>query len=172
MTLSCDFVGECKTFYSFDLELMDLRSISLQTADASPRSSSLRDVSRGGTTATQRQKFLTEDINQCLLNKSVQASEIKHSLSSVGNTQGKSSTKSYFGTTEDKRDRPCKVCNQKHPIWKCDVFKGMEHRKKWETAKKLGLCYPCLGKGHLGDSCTWSSMVCGIDGCEDRHHRE
>ena len=46
----------------------------------------------------------------------------------------------------------------------------MEHRKKWEMAKKLGLCYCCLGKGHLGDSCTWN-RVCGIDGCKDRHHR-
>ena len=100
----------------------------------------------------------------------VQASEIKHGLSSVGGLRVKSSIKSYFGTTEEKRDRPCKMCNQKHPIWKCDMFKGMEHRKKWETAKKLGLCYRCLGKGHLGDSCTWN-RECGIDGCKDRHHR-
>ena len=28
------------------------------------------DVSRGGTSATQRQKFHTDDVNQCLLNKS------------------------------------------------------------------------------------------------------
>ena len=28
------------------------------------------DVSRGGTSATQRQKFYTDDANQCLLNKS------------------------------------------------------------------------------------------------------
>ena len=45
----------------------------------------------------------------------------------------------------------------------------MEHRKKWETAKKLGLCYRCLGKGHLSDSCTWS-RECGIDRCKDKHH--
>ena len=30
-----------------------------------------RDVSRGGTSATQRQKFHTDDANQCLHNKSV-----------------------------------------------------------------------------------------------------
>ena len=34
---------------------------SLRTADVSPCSSSLRDVSRGGTSATQRQKFHTDD---------------------------------------------------------------------------------------------------------------
>ena len=34
----------------------------------------------------------------------VQASEIKHGLSSVGNARGKSSTKSYFDTAEEKHD--------------------------------------------------------------------
>ena len=43
---------------------------SLRTADVSPRSSPLRDVSRGRTSATQRQKFHTDDVNQCLHNKS------------------------------------------------------------------------------------------------------
>ena len=43
---------------------------SLQTADVSPRSSPLRDISRGGTSATQRQKFHTDDVNQCLHSKS------------------------------------------------------------------------------------------------------
>ena len=79
-------------------------------------------------------------------------------------------TKSYFGTTEEKHDHPCKVCNQKHPIWKCDMFKGMEHRKKWETAKKLGLCYRCLGKRRLSDPCTLN-RECGIDGYKNRHHQ-
>ena len=67
--------------------------ISLRTTDVSPRSSPLiashagvfrgtplktpaweatplRDVSRGGTSATQWQKFHTDDVNQCLHNKS------------------------------------------------------------------------------------------------------
>ena len=39
-------------------------------ADISPRSSPLRDGSQGGTSATQRQKFHTDDINQSLHNKS------------------------------------------------------------------------------------------------------
>ena len=43
---------------------------SLRTADVSPRSSPMRDGSRGGTTATQRQKFHTDEVNQCLHNKS------------------------------------------------------------------------------------------------------
>ena len=49
--------------------VFDWGLLSLRTADVSPRSSPLRDVSRGGTFATQRQKFHTDDINQCLHNK-------------------------------------------------------------------------------------------------------
>ena len=43
---------------------------SLQTADVPPRSSPLKDVSPGGTSATQQQKFHTDGINKCLHNKS------------------------------------------------------------------------------------------------------
>ena len=44
--------------------------ISLRATEVSPRSSPLKDVSRGGTSATQGQKFHTDDVNQCLHNKS------------------------------------------------------------------------------------------------------
>ena len=43
---------------------------SLRTADVTPRSSQLRYVKRGGTSASQRQKFHTDGVNQCLHNKS------------------------------------------------------------------------------------------------------
>ena len=41
--------------------LLVVQECSLQTADVSPRLSPLRDVSRGGTSATQRQKFQADD---------------------------------------------------------------------------------------------------------------
>ena len=46
-----------------------MKFVSLRKADVSPRSSPLRDVSSGGTSATQRQKFHADDVNQCLRNK-------------------------------------------------------------------------------------------------------
>ena len=55
-------------FVSGDLE--SLVYASLRTADVSHRSSPLRDFSQGGMSATQRQKFHTDDVTQCLLNKS------------------------------------------------------------------------------------------------------
>ena len=39
-------------------------------ADVSSLSSLLREVSRGGTSVTQGQKFHTDGVNQCLHNKS------------------------------------------------------------------------------------------------------
>ena len=55
-------------FVSGDLE--SLVYASLRTADVSHRSTPLRYFSRGGMSATQRQKFHTDDVTQCLLNKS------------------------------------------------------------------------------------------------------
>ena len=51
---------------------------SLRTADVSPRPSPLREVSRGGTSTTQRQKFHADDVNQCLqINQVVMGSKCK-----------------------------------------------------------------------------------------------
>ena len=47
-----------------------MQIFSLQTADVSPRQLPLRDVSRGRTSATQRQKFHTDNVNRYLQNKS------------------------------------------------------------------------------------------------------
>ena len=69
----------------------------------------------------------------------VQASEVKHGVFSTGGRHVKGPL-SYLGTG-DKHDRPCKVRDQTHPVWKCEVQKGVENKKKWETVKKLVLCY-------------------------------
>ena len=58
--------NDYKTYAAMTIHI----SNSLRTTYVSPRSSPRRDVSRGGTSATQRQKFHTDDVNQCLHNKS------------------------------------------------------------------------------------------------------
>ena len=69
-TAFCPFL--LNAFNAGDVQISSTQSTitSLQTAAVSPCSSPLRDVSRGGTSATQRQKFHTDDVNQCLHNKS------------------------------------------------------------------------------------------------------
>ena len=49
------------------------------------------------------------------------------------------------------------------------TIKRKGHARFVATAKKLGLCYRCLGGDHLGGECP-RSRVCNIDGCRDRHN--
>ena len=56
---------------SFRTHFMCFRKSSLRMADTSPRSSPLRDVLQGGKSTTQRQKFHTDEVNQCLHNNPV-----------------------------------------------------------------------------------------------------
>ena len=56
---------------------------SLRKADVSPRSSLLRDVSRRGTSATQRQKFQADDVNLVVMGFQMQISSILCFSSSI-----------------------------------------------------------------------------------------
>jgi len=55
-------------------------------------------------------------------------------------------------------------------VWACDEFEELTAPKRWDCAKKLKLCFRCLGEGHLGQHC-YRSRVCGINGCQEFHHR-
>ena len=83
----------------------------------------------------------------------IQATEIKQGLKS-GNTNGKlhdrRSKSCGINQTDNKKKGTCEVCGASHAVWNCDVFKSRSIQEKWATAKKLGLCYRCLGNDHLG----------------------
>ena len=99
------------------------RSLSLQTADVSPRSSPLRDVSRGGTSATERQKFHTDD-----------AKSVQNPVRSVNWSTEQSHCPSYCLRMTNKRQKAAKV--------KC---------KRDESLAKQSICveYSLLQKKHL-----------------------
>ena len=50
------------------------------------------------------------------------------------------------------------------------MFTQRSLRDRWNLARRLQLCFRCLGDNHQGDSCP-RSRTCGLDGCEDMHHR-
>ena len=64
--------------------------------------------------------------------------------------------RTFFGRSyprsepESQGQRSCKVCNKSHGVWSCGEFKQMDVSKRWELAKKMRLCFRCLGEGHLG----------------------
>lgn len=79
-----------------------------------------------------------------------------------------------FGTSNmenhGKKEKPCVACGETHPTWRCLIFKAWSGEKKWEMAKRAGLCYRCLGDNHLGKDCK-RSRVCPVTGCNKNHHQ-
>ena len=69
-SVDSSFLYGCIPDSQAEYSIFHIQNLRLRTADVSPRSSPLRDVSRERTSATQRQKFNTDDVNQCLHNKS------------------------------------------------------------------------------------------------------
>ena len=107
------------------------------------------------------------------------ATETVHGLegrhASSGVREKKDSGRTYVGASTASsnavsRSKSCGVCGDLHGPWACQVFKQMDATQRWAKAKKLGLCCRCLGHGHQGRSCQ-RTRTCGIDGCEDNHHR-
>ena len=84
------------------------------------------------------------------------------------------SEKALFGYAEKsetpKSYRPGKVCNGQHGVWRCDKFKDLGIQERWNTAKRLNLCFRCLGGDHRGQTCVRSRM-CGITNCRETHNR-
>ena len=81
-----------------------------------------------------------------------------------GRSNSGSRTESQVGA------RNCKLCNKQHGVWTCSEFKELEVPKRWECAKKMKLCFRCLGEGHHGQNC-FRTRVCGLEGCQEVHHR-
>ena len=61
------------------------------------------------------------------------------------------SEKAFFGNAQESeihKCRPCKVCKGHHGVWRCDKFKDLPVQERWNTAKRLKLCFRCLGGDH------------------------
>ena len=87
----------------------------------------------------------------------------------------KEGVRTHFGQNQSQQQvgdlkKSCKVCDGQHGPWRCDEFKKMSVSSRWETAKRLKLCYRCLNDNHMGQDCT-RSRVCGLNGCTETHSR-
>ena len=81
--------------------------------------------------------------------------------------------RAFFGEIKDKRSLPkliCRECGKQHVIGNCRIFAQRSVRDRWNIAKRLQLCYRCLGEEHQGKSCP-RSRTFGLDGCVDMQHR-
>ena len=81
--------------------------------------------------------------------------------------------RTFFGeivSIDSKENISCDVCGDNHTILNCSKFDRMSVPVRWETAKRLNLCYRCLDKGHIGKSCE-RSRACRLGGCRKLHNK-
>ena len=109
------------------------------------------------------------------------ASETVHGISgTIGGACNKDSQPSpkccnestFFGAMIDCcqiKHTPCHVCGGEHKIGACQMFIDKNVPGRWDTAKRLKLCFRCLAYGHMGKSCK-NSRPCGQYGCQKLHH--
>jgi hypothetical protein len=75
--------------------------------------------------------------------------------------------KKPFRTHHTKAEHNCKVCTETHPIYRCSKLRGMSISEKYETIKRISLCFNCLNEGHSTASCS-STGRCRI--CKEKHN--
>ena len=69
-----------------------------------------------------------------------------------------------FATSTAKSS--CPHCQGDHAIYKCDIFKKLAPRERFDAAKKAALCINCLRSSHRVLDCTNSPC----HKCSKRHH--
>ncbi|KAK2564067.1 hypothetical protein P5673_012288 [Acropora cervicornis] len=63
----------------------------------------------------------------------------------------------------------CFVCKGEHALTSSETWKRLTVNERWELAKKLGLCFRCLKRGHQVQRCSLKG-ACPMEGCVRRHH--
>ena len=97
-------------------------------------------------------------------NENTQIIEQRHEPTWNGQT-------TFFGeiiNIDSKESISCEVCGEGHTILNCSEFANMSVPIRWDTAKRLKLCYRCLAIGHRGKSCE-RSRPCGQGDCHKLH---
>ena len=79
---------------------------------------------------------------------------------STGNTNNNNNNKTY--------KRNCYLCKAEHSLFGCDAFKKMAPTERFQFAKKTGLCFSCLVKGHMTKEC-YLKRTCSVAGCSMKH---
>ena len=82
------------------------------------------------------------------------------------------SQRTFFGEMKGYNsinNTSCQICRKDHKIWTCAKFMENSVTKRWDIAKRLNLCFRCLGDGHREKSCP-RNLPCGKNGCKKLHH--
>ena len=71
--------------------------------------------------------------------------------------------------TKETKSPPCPCCNQAHPLYRCNEFKGKSVPERYEVVKRFKLCFSCLKQGHQVNECS-NKTHCQVTNCKRHHH--
>lgn len=83
----------------------------------------------------------------------------------------KRTTRYHIDRRQNPSDRegPCICCDSKnHSISKCEKFLAQPVAQRWQLARKSGVCFRCLKRGHTTRDCR--AAECKVQGCGKPHH--
>lgn len=121
--------------------------------------------------ASTTQQFIEFLNTRCEFLKALYPTQTK-TLPAKGSTQksnqtnvnkGQNTTLTHVVTNETNN---CALCKQAHRLYACTIFKGLSVESRRNEAKRLNLCYNCLGSNHMLQKCT--SRNCKH--CSKKHH--
>ena len=76
----------------------------------------------------------------------------------------------YVNEDASKIESNCLHCAKHHFIANCNIFKSLPVPERWNSVKRLSLCFCCLIKGHNTFNCR-NKKPCNINGCRRNHHQ-
>ncbi|XP_053686155.1 uncharacterized protein LOC128735696 [Sabethes cyaneus] len=96
----------------------------------------------------QKRSRILQSISLSQNSPSVAKPESKHE-----SKLARSKTFSYHSATASDNLPNCCLCKQSHTLSQCDEFKKLTPQKRFEVAKRQGLCLNCLKSSHLMKNC-------------------
>ena len=69
----------------------------------------------------------------------------------------------------DKLPINCAVCKEKHPLWKCPVFRKKTPTERAKLVADNKLCFSCFNANHSFRQCP-QPRKCSKEGCESTHN--
>ena len=82
------------------------------------------------------------------------------------------SNRSTMGTKPESTQKPqanCVVCNDKHPLWRCQVFRKQTPTERTKIVAENKPCFSCFNGQHSFRNCP-QPRKCTTDGCGSTHN--
>lgn len=97
-----------------------------------------------------RADFQSDQMPDQSIAKAGKSAVEKNATSTTAQNYGATSKQTQPHEQKRIEFKPCTLCNQMHPLHRCEIYRAMSLSDKWTQVDKDGLCRKCLFKYHQG----------------------